>query len=336
VTVTFLFVTFALATGCGEDDSPGEPTPVVLHPECTKSPTARVDAHTPQSQVDDWGPPIRLGSPINTLCPEDAIEISGDGQYLYFMFSSDRLEDLTPAQILARSNNTYRAQRSGGPGDFMLPVYYDLAKGVTTGSLDGELSFSPDGGKVYFHSNRASNLGYQASPPTDDYIDIYVADVVDGLAGPATNLGPPVNSVYPDGEHALHPDGVSLYFASRRPDNSLGGVDIWVSTLTDSGWTEPVNPGTPVNSIFDELQPTFTPDGDTMYFTSDRNILIGAAIYRTVRTGGIWGTPELTISGIVGEASLTTDGQLLYFVHVLSDTGGTFDADIWYCERVEP
>jgi len=27
------------------------------------------------------------------------------------------------------------------------------------------------------------------------------------------------------------------------------------------------------------------------------------------------------------------DGRFLYFVHVLTDTQGVFDADVWYVER---
>ncbi len=329
----FFAVAFAvgLLVACGDDKTensiPADPVPV-----CTKPAHTRVDAHTPASTVADWGDPVRLGDPINTPCPEDAIEISRDGQYLYFMFTQDRLEDMTPEQILARMNNTYRAQRIGGPEEFGQPEYYDLAKG-TDYSLDGELSFTSDGNKVYFHSNRPQNTGYQQNPPTDDYIDIYVADIVDGKPGPGINLGPPVNSAYPDGEHAIYPDDSTLYFTSRRP-GGIGGADIYRSVLTGGVWSAPERLNVPINSAGNDLQPTFTPDGDTMYFVSDRNIIIGAAIYRSVRNDYSWTSPELVIQGVVGEPSLTADGEYLYFVHVLSDTAGTFDADIWYSQRV--
>ncbi|HER00293.1 MAG TPA: hypothetical protein ENO22_13215 [candidate division Zixibacteria bacterium] len=325
---TILAVCFA---ACSEDSSSSEEQ--VLHPECTKADPGRTDMHTPQSMVADWGDPVRLDETINTNCPEDAIEISADGRYLYFMFTTDLLEKLTPGEILARENNTYRAERIGGPGEFAQPVFFDLGKG-TLGSLDGELSFSPDGSKVYFHSNRPENTGYNHTPYYDDFLDIYVAEITDGEAGPAENLGPPVNSVYPDGEHALYPDGLTLYFTSLKPIGE-GGADIWRSRLVGDTWTEPENLGPPVNSARDDLQPTFTVEGDTMYFASDRNILIGMAIYRSVRDGTAWGEPELVIQGIVGEPSLTADGTLLYFVHILSDLEGNYDADIWYCERVE-
>jgi len=328
------FVVFGITAGFwGCNDKSDNPEDISPYPECSKSPSDRIDAHTPAVAVSDWGQPIRLEAPINSLCPEDAIEISREGMTLYFMFTKDVLDSLTPEEITSRPSGTYRASKTGGPGDFDMPVYYDVDQSENA-SLDGELSFSPDGSQVYFHSLRATNTGYQADPPTDDFLDIYVADIIDGVPSTGINLGPPVNSVYPDGEHAIHPDGITLYFASHRP-GGLGGADIWVSTKSGGSWSNPVNLGSPINTYASDIQPTFTADGDTMYFMSDRNPLIGAAIYRTHRSGGNWSVPELVISGIAGEPALTADGNLLYFVHVLTDAMGSFDADIWYVERVE-
>ncbi|MBU1707331.1 hypothetical protein KKB28_05390, partial [bacterium] len=324
-------VVLAFLSGCDKKKDE-QPENSVWHPECIKSPHERTDAHSPETMVSDWGQPVRLGTPINTPCPEDACEISRDGQYLYFYFTIDLFENLLPEEIFSYLNGTYVAQRIGGPADFSEPVFYDLGKGANE-SLDGELSFTPDGSKVYFHSTRAANLGYLQDPPVDDFLDIYVADITNGEPGPGRNLGTPVNSIYPDGEHAIHPDGVTLYFSSHRP-GGVGSVDIWISTLEDSTWSDPVALGEPINSTANDLQPTFTSDGDTMYFVSDRNIAVGAAIYRSNRVGDVWSEPELVIKGIVGEPSITANGEYLYFVHVLTDISGTFDADIWYCERV--
>jgi hypothetical protein len=317
--------------GCDDDQAPSQSNDTPLHPQCNKAGPLPSDDNTPQTVVSDWSRPVRLGAPINNACPQDAIEISADGQYLYFMFTTDVLDSMPTEEILSAENNTYRAKRIGGPGEFDEPVYYNLAKG-TAGSLDGELSFVADGSRVYFHSNRPENLGYNASPAVPDFLDIYVADIVNGEPGPGRNLGSPPNSIYPDGEHAIHPDGVTLYLTSLRP-GGFGGSDIYRSTLDGGSWSEPVNLGSPINTLADELQPCFTADGDTMYFTSSRNPAIGTAIYRSHRVDSAWTTPELVIRGIAGEPSLTADGQLLYFVHVVTHDGVIIDADVWYCQR---
>jgi hypothetical protein len=324
-----------IIVGCSDKDKTtesGTPQPIV--PICNHDVSGRTDTHTPTSEVTDWATPVRLNDSVNTDCPQDAIEISRDGTQLYVLYYEDVLEHITAEQMLSKADNTYRLTRYGDKTEFGNRQFVDLGKGVSQ-SFDGELSFSPDGKKVYFHSLRATNLGYLADPQTEDFLDIYVADFIDGVPGPGVNLGEPVNSIYPDGEEAIHPDGVTLYFASERP-SGLGNADIYKSTFDGTNWSQPVNLGSNINSFANDYQPAFNAAGDTMYFASGRNPLIGMAIYRSYDTGSGWSIPELVISGIVGEPSLTADGQLLYFVHVLSDGGGNYDTDVWVSQRVEP
>lgn len=326
-----LFLTsFSLV--CKDKSTSGDDSRQLQNPECAKNPHTRVDIATPSIEVADWGQARRLGESINTLCPEDAAEISRDGSTLYFLFTKDVLDVLIPSGDWGLPSGTYRARRTGGPDQFDTPILFDLGKDIGP-SLDGELSFTPGGNRVYFHSFRQDNLGFQADPPTYDFLDIYLTDIVNGEPGLARNLGEPVNSVFLDGEHALHPDGVTLYLTSLRP-GGLGGSDIWVSTLSGDSGSVPVNPGPPINSAGNDLQPTFTADGDTIYFVSDRSPQYGASIYRARRAGSDWSLPELVVSGNVGEPSLTGDGRYLYFVHALVDSVGIiFDADIWLAER---
>ena len=49
-----------------------------------------------------------------------------------------------------------------------------------------------------------------------------------------------------------------------------------------------------------------------------------------------WSAPELVIHGLVGEPSLTADGQLNCFVHMLSDNSGNYDVDVWCSRRAVP
>ena len=68
-----------------------------------------------------------------------------------------------------------------------------------------------------------------------------------------------------------------------------------------------------------------------MYFVSDRGG-IGVAIYRTHFNGSTWDAPVLVIQGQVGSPTLTADGSIMYFVHVLTDAASdpVFGADIYY------
>ena len=64
------------------------------------------------------------------------------------------------------------------------------------------------------------------------------------------NLGPTVNSTSMDRGPAISKDGLSLYFASSRPDGSFGGEDIYVSQREsqDSEWGPPANLGPIINT----------------------------------------------------------------------------------------
>ena len=88
---------------------------------------------------------------------------------------------------------------------------------------------------------------------------------------PPVNLGPTVNTGFIDAGPALSKDGLSLYFNSNRP-GGFGGNDIWVSrrATREDAWGAPVNLGPTINTASNEDIPSFSRDGHTMYFNSDR------------------------------------------------------------------
>lgn len=326
--------------GSTEPDAPADPPDSATfghgspRPECRQAAATGRSAYyaAPQVVADGWGTPVRLAEPLTDACPNDAIEISRDGRVLYFFWSPT--VNGSHAELLHAHTGTYRAERVGAdPGVFGAPTYFELQQGVEGASVDAAPSFSPDGSRVWFHSTRSQNLGYRLAEPVDDYLDIYVAEITDGVPGVAVNLGEPLNSIHLDGEHGLHPDGRRLFLTSTRP-GGIGGADIWVSEQTDTGWDVPRNLGSPVNSAHWDGQPGFVADDPAlMYFVSDRDGPM--SIYRTRYDGATWSEPEMVMSGYVGEPAPVGDGSILYFVHVLVDGDGVYGSDIWYVETDE-
>ncbi|CAL2102607.1 WD40 repeat protein [Tenacibaculum sp. 190130A14a] len=85
---------------------------------------------------------------------------------------------------------------------------------------------------------------------------------------------------YKDLEPFLSPDGLKLFFASNRKDNSSGeiknDIDIWYvtrSSLSDK-WSEPINVGTNINTAANEFYPSVTNNGD-LFFTAEYENSIG-------------------------------------------------------------
>lgn len=70
----------------------------------------------------------------------------------------------------------------------------------------------------------------------------------------------------------LSPDESRLYFISNAPKNDRTeseDYDIWYVNREETGWSEPINAGSPVNSEFHEYYISFTSNG-AMYFASNR------------------------------------------------------------------
>jgi WD40-like Beta Propeller Repeat len=83
----------------------------------------------------------------------------------------------------------------------------------------------------------------------------------------------PFSGQYRDLEPFVSPDGLSLYFVSTRPtenDTIKNDADIWYvkRSTHQSGWSEPIHLGAPVNTDKDEYYPAITSSGN-LYFTRE-------------------------------------------------------------------
>src|SRR6059036_2492037 len=93
------------------------------------------------------------------------------------------------------------------------------------------------------------------------------------------NLGPTINtSPYNDQQAALSKDGLSLYFASTRPEGPGDAnldLNIWVSqrACADDGcpWGTPVRLGSIFNSSVSDFSPALSRDGHRLFFASNRS-----------------------------------------------------------------
>jgi len=154
--------------------------------------------------------------------------------------------------------------------------------------------------------------------------------------GTPTNLGPVVNSPSLDGTPSVTADGLSLFFNSQR-SGGYGHYDIWVSTrqTTDDPWGEPVNLGPTINTSSLDGNTVISPDGLTLYFTSNRPGGHGGwDVYVTKRSTASdpWSTPAnlgppFSSSASDHGISMTADGLSAFFG---SDRPGGFGSGDLY------
>ena len=194
-----------------------------------------------------WGKALPMGDNINTAGHEASIGLSADGQQL-LIYKDD-----------AGDGNIYSSNLRGN--DWLAPQ--KLSDNVNSKSWEPSACITPDGTTLYFTSAMPGGFGGR-----DIYRSIRLPN---GEWAKPINLGPKINTAYDEDAPEILADGLTLYFASNG-QASMGGFDIFYSVLSpDTGWSDPVNIGYPVNSTDDDVFFTPTPDNKHAYYSSANN-----------------------------------------------------------------
>ena len=125
---------------------------------------------------------------------------------------------------------------------------------------EGACSFSPDGKTMYLTQCKTDGQYPR-------YANIATSQRSDASWSKATALVLTRDTLSAYAHPAVSPDGGWLYFTSNMP-GGMGGYDIWRVRLTTSGLGGVENLGAPINTVGDEMFPTFRPNGD-LYFSSN-------------------------------------------------------------------
>ncbi|MFN8258767.1 MAG: Ig-like domain-containing protein [Bacteroidales bacterium] len=144
--------------------------------------------------------------------------------------------------------------------------YNRLFGEVNTKYHEGPVAYDNASGILYFTRNNYFKGKKGESKDNATYLKIYQASYKEGKWVDIKEL--PFNSdEYSCAHPAISPDGAKLYFISNMP-GGYGGTDIYYCNKTDSGWSKPENMGKPVNTLANELFPSFSDEG-IFYFASE-------------------------------------------------------------------
>jgi len=203
-----------------------------------------------------WQPPKI--APFSGERNDTGAALSPDGTRLYF--ASDR--PMPGAAASRQDLNIWVVERSGDGWSSPRPL------GPTVNTEADELgpSLAADG-TLYFASSRPGGRGG---------LDLWRARAAGRDFGPAENLGE-ANSPGPDGAPAIAPDQSVLVFASAGRADALRGrghlyprSDLYVCVRHGDGFAAPRHLAPPINTESSESNPSFSPDGRSFYFSSDR------------------------------------------------------------------
>jgi len=264
-----------------------------------------------------FGTPENLGPTVNSSSYDSDGSISADGLELFF--TSDRPGGSGSFDIWVTTRET--VQDPWGE-----PV--NLGPTVNNSDWDVGASISANGLELYFGSIRPGGYGGMDAWVTTR------ASVSEPWEEPV-NLGPTVNSSSGDGG-LISADGLSLIIASNR-SGGYGGFDLYESTrpTLSEPWGTPVNLGGYVNRSGWDYSAALSPDGLSLFFTSDRPGGYGdmdAWVTTRASVSEPWEEP-VNLGPMVNSSSgdggpiISADGSILYFAS--NRPGGSGSADIW-------
>jgi outer membrane protein OmpA-like peptidoglycan-associated protein/tetratricopeptide (TPR) repeat protein len=199
-----------------------------------------------------------------------------------------------------------------------------LAGNVNTEQNEGAQNISQDGNILFF---TGCNFP-RGEGSCDLYYSVYTGT---GWSAPIS-AGRNINTEFWESQPSISADKKTLYFSARGP-GSLGGSDIFMSTLGEKGrWGVPKNMGAGINTAGDESCPFIHADNQTFYFTSNALPGYGGDDLFVARRqpNGKWGVPYnlgYPVNTIENEGSLViaADGVTAYYASDRSDTRGGLD-----------
>ncbi len=133
------------------------------------------------------------------------------------------------------------------------------------------------------------------------------------------------------GAISVSADGEWMIFAGNIGNNSHDNFDLYICYATPTGWSDPQNLGTNINTGYWESAPSLSPDKRVLYFSSNRPGGYGGAdLYVSYRDEkGNWSKavnmgPEINTLGDETAPYMHADNQTLYFTsNGLPGYGGT-------------
>ncbi|TLV02725.1 TolB family protein [Dyadobacter luticola] len=221
----------------------------IIYDDVTDNATTAVFANTANGNFNVYGP--------RTISMRRDLASDGNTPDDVLFFYADDSEGNMEIKYMVRGAHGYEG-----------PFKFDL---LNSQKDDGYPTFSFDGDKIYFSSNRDGNFDiYEVSIDGAGYDRLSTATFikpekfairkVEELSSPADDKCP---YLYGD----------IMVFVSDRPGGK-GGTDIYYSKLENGKWSTPVNAGDRINTSFNEYRPILPSLNHFNYylmiFSSDR------------------------------------------------------------------
>ncbi|RYG09538.1 MAG: hypothetical protein EOO07_23700, partial [Chitinophagaceae bacterium] len=151
--------------------------------------------------------------------------------------------------------------------------------------------------------------------------DFYTSQKKEGRWQKAGPLSSSINTAtFNEGAQSISPDGKYLFFTGCNRPDGFGRCDIYLSRKEGNQWGKAINLGSTINSEYWESQPSISPDGNTLYFVSNRPGGLGSYdIWKSMLNDESKWTAPVNLGAQINTAFdentpfIHSDGKTLYF-----------------------
>ncbi|MCA1750969.1 MAG: hypothetical protein LC670_04130 [Flavobacteriales bacterium] len=240
---------------------------------------------------------VNLGPVINSEYPDFSPVISIDENALFFTSSrlrtdssNEGVRDRTTGEYFNDIYVSYKDRR----GEWQTPELLDINAPDHTATVN----VSADGQTLYVYrdDNGVGNI-YESKLVGETWTEMKI-------------MGGGINSDHWEPHLAVSVDDQTAYFVSNRP-GGLGGRDIYrVRRLPNGQWSKGENLGDKINTPYEEDAVFITPDGKTLYFSSEgHNSMGGFDVFYSDYDEGAdeWSSPVN-----IGHPINTTDDDVFF------------------------
>ncbi len=255
--------------------------------------------------------PENMGTRINSAFSELAPIISADGRKLFFT------RDEHPENIGIDKNQDVWFSELDTEGRFSQAM--NLYEPVNNKNNNFAFSTNTDGTMLLMgRSNKFKDLSSLSFVKYDNnsWSDLQKFDF--------TKIGNKTSFV----NFSLS-QSMNTMFISMEREDSYGGLDLYYTSLTDSGWTEIKNLGPTINTAADEITPYISNDNKTLYFATNGKPGFGNMDLFMTKTDDnfrSWNEPknlgnEINTDGWEAYFTISSQNDYAYFVSSKNSIG---------------
>jgi peptidoglycan-associated lipoprotein len=202
----------------------------------------------------NWLDPVLLQGDINGPFHDGPATFTGDGQTVYFTRNNYFKKQLKVDENNTSNLKIFKASLINGEWKQLEEFPFN-----SDDYSNGHPSVSQDGKTMFFVSDMPGGFG-----GTDIYVTYFDGTKWSAPKNLGNTINTPGNEMFP----YIHHDG-SLYFSSDA-HNSMGGLDVFITSIVNEQWLQPENLNYPLNSSKDDFAFTLSKDNKTGFVSSMR------------------------------------------------------------------